>query len=223
MAITQETIAINDFADIRRRTLKSGKTKDRLSINVTSEVVVVDFDDRRLGRGPSEAIRDYLEKQVKGIDATAAPETIARRRRHRANPDTKSYKRRYTGGRTGHKPPTTSVRLFNDSSRLSEGLFVRENRKERGWTINVPANRLNPQHWGGELQRVLEQLREHVPEIASPRKLITTPEVRKAINQSIEDMITVASSRLAAKKRERAAAILDAAGLGTAAQLVRKL
>jgi hypothetical protein len=217
MATKQETIILNDYGSgsglsgaIRRRTSAKGKTTDRVSVNIKSEPLVHTFDDAALGAGPAAAIRDAFEAAIKGITAIASPSTIARRNHARqalANGTApKSIVKRYSGGRTGTKPPKTSVRLFNDSDRLSEGLFVRQNPREASWTTNVPANRFT-----GDTQHLLGELFDLIGDKISPRALLDHPDVSKEIRASLEQILQKANNEGDIKRAQLRSAKIRAA------------
>ncbi len=203
MAVKQETIILHDFegakALIRRRTTSRG-TRDRVSIEIEAEPIVHVFDDTALGSGPSQAIRDELEKAIKAITAIAKPSTIIKRnwsrREMESGSPAKSTKKRYSGGRIGTKIPKTSVRLFNDSDRLSEGLFVRQNPREGSFTTNVPANRFTD-----DTQHLVKRLFDLVPILRSPAKLLASKSVRDEIDNSINLLISKARTIGDAKRK----------------------
>src|SRR5690606_36282772 len=117
-----------------------------------SEPILHDFDERRTGRPVAEAIRDVLAAKIRGIAATVSESTTLKRK-YVAN----AYRagkpwavRQYGGGRMKPTPPpdADNDRMFNFSGRLAEGLFVRENPTEGGFTVNMPANRFNVNQGG---------------------------------------------------------------------------
>ncbi len=120
--IKQETIVLNDYRDSsisrRIRTSRSAKTgkvtkKNRVTFEIQSEPLIHTFDDEALGRGPAEAIRDIIEKQIKAITQFASPNTIARRNRAKrdmgSGGGSPAMLKRYGGGRIGLKPPKGST------------------------------------------------------------------------------------------------------------------
>lgn len=212
MAIKQQTITINEFTDvkaqIRRRTLKSGKTRDRVTIDISTEPVVHMFDDRALGADVCGAIRDKLEQDIKNINAAASASTLRwrnyARRRFNADPPP-SVKNRYSGGRIGPKEPGQTVRKFNDSGRLAEGLTIRQNIRAANsalyglgqpgyWTINVPGNRFTDGAKAGldNTQHLVAELAKYVPALRDPRQLLADPKVVKAVDESINGLLTKA-------------------------------
>lgn len=241
MAISQDVVTLNDFSDLRVRESRSG-VKARTSINVQSEPILHDFDERRTGRPVAEAIRDVLAAKIRGIAAKVSVETVLKRKYIAA-----AYRRgepyavrQYEGGRTGsftftdskgkttraNPPPEGNEdRMFNFSGRLAEGLFVRENPTEGGFTVNMPANRFNVNQGGtwtvAQLQRALDKLGQLVPEFRDAGRLARDPEVLKAVEESVDGMINIAKGRLAAAKRRRVQAILDLAGLRNLSGLLR--
>lgn len=78
------------------------KTKGSNSIEIKAEPLVHTIDDAELGKGPAEAIRDYVAAQIESIKDRASASTIAKRRR---------------AGRLGTK-------LWNDTGALLKGLVV---------------------------------------------------------------------------------------------------
>jgi hypothetical protein len=194
--ITQDTVVINDLNGLRleqrTRTTKSG-TATRYSVGITSEPILHDLDPIKLGEGPAKAIVDVIRRQVRGITEFASLAT--RKRRESA---AKAFARgeewamdRYAGGRIGMMPPNTTGRLFNDSGRLEFGLFARENKVEKSWTINVPANRLDPKTFNGgvaAMAGMFDRLRRLVPALNNPRTLIDSPEVAASINASLRQL-----------------------------------
>lgn len=219
MAVTQETIIIGTLGDgsrlsERRRTSSRG-TKSRYTIDIDAEPLVHVFDDVALGAGPAEAIRDELEQGVRQISEKARSSTIERRARAARSP-TAASSRRYSGGRTGPKAPGSASpdRMFNDSGRLAEGFHVRQNPRERSFTINVPANRLTEPHFAEGLARL-------VPEIRNPRLLINSPEVLKEIEDSINLLVAKAhdesDAKVVALRQKRIAALKALVGLVRAA------
>src|SRR6185503_3061467 len=130
----------------------------------------------------ADAIRDALTAQVKGITEFASLATRRRRERARKHFDGAlapsssyrgAYEKRYSGGRTGMKAPGQTDRLFNDSERFAEGVFVRQNQTDNTFTVNVPTSRLDPSTFtGAAFQAMLAKLRELVPGLADVRHLL---------------------------------------------------
>jgi hypothetical protein len=207
----------------------SGRSKPRRTVEVESEPLLFDFNETQLGMKPAEAIKEVLKASIKAITHVASIATLQRRqrakRRLEGHPSPKqesyrrrgvdysgSYEQRYTGGRTGVTMPAQTVRLFNDSGRLADGLHVRQNTTDKSFTINVTANRLDPSEFkAGLFEQMLNRLRTLVPEFQDIRRLLSHPEVVKAINESIADMIMKAESKqrslLLARARARKAAV----------------
>jgi len=169
MAITQDVIVINEGFQERRRTTSTG-TKSRYTITVTAEPIIHNFSAEKLGEGPAIAIRDVIVKQIKAITEVANLATIKRRQSAAKAIQAGKTDKRYSGGRMGAMAPSGSVRLFNDSGRLADGIFVRQNPQEKNWTINVPANRLDPSTFKSQAAFVgmVNRLRELVPALVNP-------------------------------------------------------
>ena len=109
----KDTVILNDYG----RQPARGKG-GRVSVNVTAEPLVHDFDEQKLARGPAEAIRDMVERSIRGIAENASRTTIAKRRR----------------------AGIMSSRLFNATGKLARGLTVAETTD--GYETRAPANRL---------------------------------------------------------------------------------
>lgn len=221
MPVTQETIVLHDFdsaasggsrVSVRRRTTSRG-TKDRYTIDIKAEPIVHVFDDTALGAEPAEAIREVIEKAVKDIGefASGATQEFRRRAELAFQSGAPWAQKRYAGGRIGAKPPNQTKRLFNDSNRLSEGLFVRQNPAERSFAINAPANRLKE-------PQLIERLLDLVPILKQPARIAADENVRRAVLEAKRDMIQRATGIADAKRRQLRMAQLNAAkallGLG---------
>mgnify|MGYP000603207431 CR=1 FL=1 len=174
-----------------------------MSLSIKAEPILNNLNGLELGMGPANAIRDLLEKQTKDIGEVAKPSTLARRARAAAlfarggaseqvrrnvGVDGARVMARYTGGKTGAKPPNTQgVRIGNDSGRLAEGWFVRQNPKEGAWTINVTANRFDPQTWGGSmasLQAWIERFVNLIPALRVPTSILEDDGFTRAVATS---------------------------------------
>lgn len=208
MAITQETIVLNDYGLTERRRTTSKGTKSRYTIQIRSEPLIHNFSALELGRGPAEAMKDVIVKQIKGVTAEASDATIAKRKNAArilaGATKTKSGKpklsgdngasviKRYSGGRTGLLPPDpSSTRLFNDSGRLSN-ITIQPNRAytdDSAWEVNVPANRLDPTTFGekADYLHMVDLLQKYVPALGSnTESLLEDDKVDKALRESIE-------------------------------------
>jgi|GEM_PF-2316635 hypothetical protein len=176
----------------------SANVKSRYTVVVRSEKLVHNLSAKALGKGPAQAIVAVLRERIAGIAAVAAPATIkarevARRAFLRGAP---WAMKRYAGGRTGQMLPDSSDRLFNDSGRFAKTLTA--NASDDAWRINVAANRLSPDTLDGQggrggegaLAAIWNLLKDLVPEIAEPSRLMDDLRVRGAIQQSLDSMIT---------------------------------
>ncbi len=198
------------FAPSFGRRGASSRGKQRTSIEIVSEPLLFDLDELALGAGPAEAIRARLEKDTKNITEVASAATLAKRKSAAENPTARSTQRRYSGGRTGFKAPNQSVRLFNDSGRLAEGFFVRENKQDTTWTVNVPANRLTPEGFVGDgFQRMLDKFRSLMPVLQDARALLSDSDFNAAVSKAAREMITkgeLAGDAMAVQKLKQLAA-----------------
>lgn len=175
----------------RRGTLASGKQrKARYSFEIKSEPLLMDLDELNLGRGPAEAIRDLIKDQINGIAVRASKATLAARERAAA-----AFSRgeawalkRYGGGRIGAMAPNQSDKLYNDSGRLRESIYVSPNMTDAVYTVNVAANRLNPDQFGAGHAGMVSRLVELVPAL-DPKKLLGMPTVERAIKKASDELI----------------------------------
>jgi hypothetical protein len=201
MAISQETIVLNDFGFTEKRRTTSKGTKSRFTVSIKADPIVHVFDAKALGRGPAEAIAAVITSKIKKIGEFATPATVAFRARAviaLARGDVWAQ-RRYSGGRTGPKPPNQTKRLFNDSGRLAEGIAAGPTSGNE-WVINVPSNRFDPSTFKGgvaALTAMVNRLQSLVPELRAPEELAKSPEVHDAIRDSIYDVIITGNERLA--------------------------
>jgi hypothetical protein len=198
-----DVMVLNDYGggSFSRRTpqLKSGKAgKARYTVEIRSDPLLVQTDPKALGAAPAIAIRDHLKQRVGDISETASQATIkARLSAQKAVMTGQPWAmKRYSGGRIGTRAPARTDRLFNDSGRLVESIAVAA--RGDSWIINVAGNRFDPSTLnGGEaaLLRIIERLRELVPEWGDARKLVDVLSVQRAIRSSLADAIVKATER----------------------------
>lgn len=209
-------------SDITRRTRTSprGKVSSRTTIDIKSEPIIHLFDDRMLGAGPAEAIKTVIQEGIRSITESVAPATTAYRERasrafrRGANWAVERYKPKRLKG-TFEPGLVSPSRKFNDSGQLAEGIFVRQNVRDPVYTVNVPATRLNPDDFSDAgFKRMLDDLFRLVPELGDASKMAKNPSVRRAVAESIDDLIAKARAREIDKRRLRAQLLLEIAGLG---------
>jgi len=179
----------------RTGTLASGKQrKARYGFEIKSEPLLHDLSELNLGQGPAQAVADLIKDQINGISVRASNATLAMRKKAAAAfTSGESWAlRRYSGGRIGAMAPNTSDKLFNDSGRLRESIFVRENMTDASFTVNVAASRLNPDLFGAGFTAMINRLTALVPAL-DPRKLMGMPTVEAAIKRSVDEMVTKAT------------------------------
>lgn len=210
---TQTSIVINEGLTERQRTTSSG-TKSRYTITVDAEPILHEFSEEQLGKGPAEAIAEAIRTGIKNITEIAAPMTrrareVGKRAVERGAP---WAVRRFSGGRTGTKAPSGSVRLFNDSGRLADGVVAQQNTQEKNWTINVPANRLDPSTFKSREQFVamVDRLRALVPALTNP---LGVPAVREAIVEGVRGLMIRELKRTDELRLARLRAVVGLLGL----------
>lgn len=215
MAVTQKTTRINDWASERLRTTSKGTTA-RTSINVKAEAVEVCLDEKLLAAPVAVAIKKVIEDQIKEIAETAKSDTLFQRKyaRNAFDRGERWATKRYSGGKTGPKEPGKSDAMFNDSGRLAEGLSVRPNPTEDGFTINVPSNRLDKSTFKteAEFRSMLDKFGSLVPAIGQPSTMLSDPRIQEAIKGGIAKTLVrknASGSRALAESLELAADIIS--------------
>lgn len=160
----------------------------RTSVTVTSEPIEHTFDEEKLGEGPARAIAKLISDQIKAITEQASAATIAAREKARR---ALARGEAWAVERYGARPPTGSQRLFNDSGTLAE-LVARA--ASGVWEVVTSGNRLDQQKFGraDDFAYMLRRLRELVPALREP---LEQPEVRRAIERTIGDVIRVGRAR----------------------------
>jgi hypothetical protein len=220
MADSPYVHVLNDFGGVRfeERERKSGKK--HVTISVTSTPISVHLDPLALGKPMAEVIAKAIADGIRAIRETASAETLLKRKY--AATAFAAGKRwavaRYSGGRTGAKPPRPeNDRLFNDSGRLADGIIAMPNAKEQAWTVNTTANRLDRSTFsGGAFERMIQRLAELVPALrGNPLEL---PEVRAAQDDLWATMHVKHAMDVAGKRSEQIAK-----GLREGLRLVRDL
>ena len=194
---TQDTIVLNDFGGTvlsqRTRTSSAGKATVRYTLDIKATPILNTLNGVDMGKGPAFAIRDLLEAQTLAISQPAAPATVLKRRQAAAALARGEAwaTRRYTGGRTGLTRPGTGGAngagntFGNDSGRLARGYFVMQNPKEGSWTVNVPANRLDPSTWNGSgFEAFVSRFVQLVPALGNPRSILNEESFVRAVAQS---------------------------------------
>ena len=102
-----------------------------MSVRIRTEPVIHTFDDQKLGKGPADEIRDYVEREIRSIVENVAGSTSDKRKR---------------AGIVGK-------RLFNATGKLAKGLTVALDRDL--YKTQTPRDRLT-----GETRKLLPQLLE---------------------------------------------------------------
>jgi len=221
---------IDVHAEMREqtRTLKRGVQK-RYVVDFQIGDLIVDTRPGPIGDEFAGVIRDLIQKQWKAVTKPAAPETVARRERARRSQQGKAYKKRYTGGRTGHTPPTASVRYGIDSGRTVDGIFLRPRRKSNDQsvvTLNTPANRFKEDGYfdarpvdRAQFQAYLGEMRRLVPLLGGRVDAQTSAEISGALRELQDGLVSVNRARYQALIAKRRAAIVKLFRAGAGAFL----
>ena len=124
-------------------------------------------------------------------------------------------KRRYVAARVSsseYGPPGTSARFGSDSNLLYAGWFLRQNNAEGTWTVNVPANRLDPSTFNGglaALQRFVEHLTALIPALRGVGVLEDAAFIRAVATSSPVRVLTMTWFDKASKYSGAAAKIVS--------------
>jgi len=219
MAREEVVSILGPFVELER-TLKSGKTKQRLRIEIESTPIVHNFNDRALGALPAKAIAEHLKDEIsKATGAISESTKDARRKAAKAVAAGKSWAtKRYAGGRIGSTPPDQANmdRPGVFSGRLRDSIVANEHRDKASWIVNVAANRLSraTARNEGEYQTLLNRIANMMPSVHDPQALARSPKVREAVEQSIYMLIAVAKDRQDELRTRRDLAALQALGMG---------
>lgn len=124
------------------------------------------------------------------------------------------------GGRIGETPPTTSVRLFNDSGRLRNHLVLRPRKSSRGsavLTLNVPGNRFDPRPesgWSGgtaAMEAMYQRLVALAPSVGGKLTGASARKVNRATQDVLSGMVATNERKLARLRANRNRALLSLA------------
>ena len=210
-----DLIILNSPFNFRQGRLRKNGTrgKGRYTIDIKSEPILHDLNERRLGQPVADALRETISKQIKGIgeNARAATTTFRAKAERSLAAGARWAQRRYSGGRTGTTAPDSGQRtLFNDSGRFANGLFTRLN-SDDSFTTNVPANRLDPTTFRGtQFDEMLVKLRRLVP-VLDPKRAGREPAIRKAVEEQAREFVKVTRSVNALKREQLRKAKITAA------------
>jgi len=220
MAREEIVSILGPFVELER-TLKSGKTKRRLRVEIESTPIVHDFSDRALGALPAKAIAEHLQEELsKATGGISESTKDARKKAAKAFASGKGWaKRRYAGGRIGSTPPDQANmdRPGVFSGRLRDSIVAAEHRDNASWIVNVAANRLSraTARTEGEYQALLKSIAIMMPSLRNPQALARSPKVREAVEKSIHMLIAVAKDRQDELKTRRDLAALQLLGMGS--------
>lgn len=224
MAITQDRFPLWGVFKERRRTTSRG-TKSRVTVEFQTDELLFNLDEFVLGQGPAEAIATILAEQIRAIKRTVSDATIRRRQSAMRNPNSKSYRKRYAGGRIGPTPPTDSTTYGNDSGRLARSIHVRDNPTDASYTVNVAANRFDEESFGRGFIQFLQTLASLVPALGNPASLTQHPAFNKAVDEAVDVMVAkgVTEAKAAAESRRKQLEAARKAAALAAARLAGRL
>jgi hypothetical protein len=196
------------------RTRKDG-SRGRARMSIESEPLVHCFDEIQLGHEPAKAAAKALADKVRRIGELASePTQLTRKYQENAYQRGEPWvKTRFGGPRMGPRAPDPGKRQhFNHSGTFADSIVGTENRTEKSWTINVAASRLDPRtsRNASEFAFITDTLRRLIPELDDPRRLAELPEVRAAVEKSIDTLVFKAGELGAKLRVERLQAVLRA-------------
>jgi hypothetical protein len=194
---------LNDWGGVSATLRTRASGKQRVTVDVKAEAVVVNTDPAYWVQPVADAIAGALRRAIAGITTPAAPATEDARK-VAANAFARGARwamKRYAGGRMGPMAPRPSSKLLDDSGRLIKSVVARfAQRTQHAGTavINVAANRLSEPL---VRSRVLAILAQHVPWIRNPQLLGRDPLVHEALRETLAGAQQKAeTSRLAVLK-----------------------
>ena len=172
-------VVINDWGDITAsvRTRKSGK--ERVSMEIRGEALLIELDPLRLARPIAEAFTRGMRNEIEGYSKPVKASTQRRREVARRAFDAGASwaKKQYSGGRIGPMAPNSAQpegRWLNDSGRLARGILVRPTTRKE-YVVNVAANRLTTPAVRSKVLPVLRDL---------ARKVMASKELADAVKVS---------------------------------------
>jgi len=206
--MASDDIAVLGAANMqsRSRTNAAGATKNRYSVSVSGDSILINTDPKSIGKPVAEAIAELLRERVGSISERASDATLrARKVAAKAFADGKTWAtKRYGGGKIGAMAPNQSDRKFNDSGRLVKSIGVRGEQEQ--WSVYVAANRFAPDTLKdgiAGLARMFDDLKRLVPEFGDPRKMMDSIPVRRAVNAGIASAIIKAGEKRVELERAR--------------------
>jgi len=214
---TDDILVLNDYGLTERsRVTASGSIKRRYTVEFKAEPIVHNLDPMALGKGPAIAIADFLRARIGAIGTQATPATVrARRSAAKAVAAGKAWAtRRYSGGRIGAMAPAQETTLFHDSGRLIRSVVAAATRTG-AYVVNVAANRLDPNtldHGGtAALRRIVDQLRQYVPELGDASRLMDALPIRRAVKDASAAMFHKLNAQYTKSALEVARKVLELA------------
>jgi hypothetical protein len=187
-----ESILLNESYTLDKRS-RNGTT--RYSISVDAEPLLLSLSREKIGKPVADAIKEAIQAGIRSITAQAKPATLERRERAKtALAAGKAWAlKRYTGGRTAAATPGQTTNLFHDAGRFIAGLVVQQNTTEGTFTINLPANRLDPSTFTPlRFTEMVRRLGELVPALRDPFMI---PAVQESIEAVVGDVMIRAIKR----------------------------
>ena len=220
-----EVIVTSDYSNLSsgaitgrlgRTSARTGERgRARMSIEIQSEPLVHCFDELALGHEPAQAAAKALADKVRKISEPVSLSTeLTRKYQENAYARGATWAtKRFGGPRMGPRAPNPARREhFNHSGTFADSIVGTENRTEKSWTINVAASRLDPRtsRNASEFAFITDALRRLIPEFDDPARLARLPEVRAAVERSIESLIFKASELGDKLRSERLRTVLGA-------------
>jgi len=220
---TEDILAINLPPDVRRRTRisKGGKVQRSYTLEIETEPVFHNLDEASMGRGAAEVLAERIGANLLGAAKQAAASTVRFRkaalaRLTRGSTDAsagtgawgRALKKRYSGGRIGYTPPEPPHTQYGvDSGRLARGLFARLNITGRGgeraaWHINVPANRLNREQWGGD-KSAFDAWMVEFRRLADVAGAMASPQMQGELYEGLRNAIGTLQATIWRKRRAK--------------------
>lgn len=216
----ESVVVLGDWQSHIAKARRRSSGKERVTLEVKSDLTIAAIDPVRLGAPVAEALAEAVRQGIKSFAGSVSERTEDFRKSALSsfNAGARWARKRYAGGKIGAMIPWQSgSQMLNDSGRLAKGIVARLARggpkdDEGKWTINVPANRLT-QDQPGLRARMLDLL---APIVAGA---VNSQIVQNAILGSAKNAVKVGSEKtLQDLLRSTLAAISAAKGLSAAAE-----
>jgi len=146
----EHVYVLGDYETHVAKARRRASGKERVTLEVKSQLTIADLDPVRLGAAVAVALAEAVATGIRNHGGTVSKATTDFRQNAQAAfaRGARWAKKRYAGGKIGAMSPWQSgSQMLNDSGRLAKSIVARlvrggQSDNEGKWTINVAANRL---------------------------------------------------------------------------------